>query len=167
LIEGKPADAWLQPRTKEDAAFVGATLLHRRGDEDHAVTYFTPDGTVLEVARLPGARQTVSLWMGKWRREGEQICRDSPPAQKSDGGKPADAQECSPALTGSGQVEFPAAAPERRTFVRLPWPDEETDSPDRRAERKEEAPRNAEVILVGGPGTRAFDRLLRAVVDLR
>lgn len=128
LLEGKPGPEWTADAGGGSRGFVGALLLRHRGDDDRAATFFAPNGQVLEVSRL--TRETVSLWIGSWRRLGDLVCRQPTPRDNgviAKGGAPGAgaAEECAHARVADGRVEFPEAGPTRRAYIRSPWADED------------------------------------------
>ena len=160
LLEGKPGPEWTADPGAGSRSFVGALLLRRRSDDDRAATFFAPNGQVFEVSRL--TRETVSLWIGSWRRLGDLVCRQPNPRDMSPQDNSQDtgdigrghapdagaAEECAHARAADGRVEFPEAGPTRRAYIRSPWADE-----DLAGRAAAQLPANAEVNL--DPPTRS------------
>jgi hypothetical protein len=123
LLEGKPSAEWTEDPVAGARSFVGGLLVRQRGDTDRAVTFFAPNGTVLEASRL--GRHAVSLWFGAWRRQGDLVCRE----MKSETEETPRAEQCARPHVTDGRVEFVDAAPSWRSYFRSPWPDDEQASP--------------------------------------
>jgi len=156
LLEGKPAPEWTQDPVAAGRSFVGALLLRQRRDEDRVATFFAPNGQLFEVNRL--ARQTVSLWIGAWRRQGDLVCRDLKPDPEQ---ATAQTEECAHARVAGGRVEFAEAGPSWRSYFRSPWPDEDTEAATPAA--SEPVSPSGEVVL-GSRGRKAQER---SFTDLR
>lgn len=154
LLEGKPGAEWTQ---EPDAAagarsFVGVLLARQRRDADRQVTFFAPNGQVFQASRL--ARHTVSLWMGDWRRQGDLVCR----ALKPETEEAPRAEQCARPRLTDRSVEFVDAGPSWRSFVRVPWPDDEQDAAGAAAD-----PTSASVVL----GARGRKTGQSSIMDLR
>jgi hypothetical protein len=162
LLEGKPAPEWTRDRTDVARSFVGALLVSRRRDETHAATFFAPNGQLFEVTRP--ARQTVNLWIGSWRRQGDLVCRDLSPA---DGARPEDhAEECAHARLADNRVEFTEASPTRRSFLRVPWADEKKE-PNSRDASTTASPATGDVKQAPSAARPAAKEIQSSFTDLR
>jgi hypothetical protein len=171
LLEGKPGPEWTADAGAGSRGFVGALLLRHHGDDDRAATFFAPNGQVFEVSRL--TRETVSLWIGSWRRLGDLVCRQpttqgASPRDNGDIAKGAASvagavEECAHARVADGRVEFPEAGPTRRAYIRSPWADE-----DLAGRAAAQPPANAEVNLAPPTRSRApINASATSFTDLR
>jgi hypothetical protein len=161
LLEARPGPEWTRDAVEGARSFVGAILLRQRRDEDRAATFFAPNGQVFEVSRV--ARQTVSVWIGAWRRQGGVVCRELNPEE--DGQAGARTEECARVRIADGRVEFAEAGPTRRVFIRLPWADEEPETAG--AAASEPSPQTSEVNLAPSNGSRKSPAGKGSFTDLR